>query len=158
VGTIELQEGLIAIGKELYDRGLQTTRSGNISAREGDRFIITKTGAHLGRLAKSDLISVDISAHAPVSREASCESPVHRAIYNATGALAIDNEGLIGFKRVPIVDTTVLGLDIDEKPSAIVPALTQSCMWWFAIMVHSRLGSRSTKRYTRCFFSKIPAR
>jgi L-fuculose-phosphate aldolase len=150
VGTIELQEELIAVGKELYDRGLQTTRSGNISAREGDRFIITKTGAHLGRLAKSDLISVDISAHAPVSREASCESPVHRAIYNATGALAIvhahpiyaialaevslddsilpvHNEGLVGLKRVPIVDTTVLGLDIGEKPSAIVPALTQSC-------------------------------
>jgi L-fuculose-phosphate aldolase len=151
VGTIELQEELIAVGKELYDRGLQTTRSGNISAREGDRFIITKTGAHLGRLAKSDLISVDISAHTPVSREASCESPVHRAIYNATGALAIvhahplyaiaalaevslddsilpvHNEGLVGLKRVPIVDTTVLGLDIGEKPSAIVPALTQSC-------------------------------
>jgi L-fuculose-phosphate aldolase len=150
VGTTELQGQLIAVGKELYDRGLQTTRSGNISARDRDLFIITKTGANLGRLAESDLISVDISLHAPVSFEASCESPVHRAIYNATGALAIvhahpihaialaeisvddsilpvHNEGLVGLKRVPIVDTTVLGLDIGEEPSAIVAALTQSC-------------------------------
>jgi L-fuculose-phosphate aldolase len=150
VGITELREQLVAVGKELYDRGLQTTRSGNLSVRDLDTFLITKTGANLGRLAESDLISVDLSQHAPISSDASCESLVHRAIYNTTDALAIvhahpihaialaaissengimpiHNEGLVGLKRIPIVDTTVFGLDIGEEPGAIVAALTQSC-------------------------------
>lgn len=149
--TTELREQLIAVGKELYDRGLQTTRSGNISVRDREQFLVTKTGANLGRLAQSDLICVDITRHAPISREASCESPVHRAIYYTTearaivhahpvhtialaeilsenGILPVHNEGIVGLKWIPIVDTTVLGLDIGEEPSAIVSALTKSCV------------------------------
>ncbi len=150
MGTCELRKQLVAIGKELYSRGLQTTRSGNISARDGNRFLITKTGANLGRLLESDLVSVDLTQPAPICLEASCETPVHRAIYNATDALAIvhahpihaialaeissedsilpmHNEGIVGLKSIPIVDTTVLGLDIGEEPRAIVGALCRSC-------------------------------
>src|ERR1700726_2972499 len=79
----------IAIGKDLYDRGLQTTRSGNISVRDCERFLITQTGANLGHLLESNLIPVDISQSLPISPEASCESPLHRAIYDTTEALAI---------------------------------------------------------------------
>ena len=146
----ELREQLVAAGRELYERGLQTTRSGNISARERDRFLITRTGANLGRLAETDLIPVEVAERARIAAGASCESPVHRAIYNMTEALAIvhahpihaialaeissdeyilpvHNEGLAGLKRIPIVDTTVLGLDIGEEPRAIVTALKSSC-------------------------------
>jgi L-fuculose-phosphate aldolase len=150
VDTTDLREQLIAVGKELYDRGLQTTRSGNISVRDGEQFIVTKTGTNLGRLAVSDLITVDLAQSAPISSEASCESPVHRAIYDTTGAraivhahpvhaialaeisseegiLPIHNEGIVGLKWIPIVDTTVPGLDIGEEPSAIISALIKSC-------------------------------
>lgn len=146
----EYSTQLIAVGKELYKRRLQTTRSGNISIRDGERFLITQTGANLGQLCESNLIHVDISQYLPIPPEASCESPLHRAIYNATDALAIvhahpihaialaqilcddhilpiHNEGLAGLKRIPIVDTTVPGLDTGEEPTAIAAALRQSC-------------------------------
>ena len=146
----DYREQLIAVGKELYNRGLQTTRSGNISVRDGEQFLITKTGANLGRLLESDLVSVDISPHLAISANASCESPVHRAIYNATDALAIvhahpiyaialaeiantasilpvHNEGFVGLRRIPVVDTTVLGQDSGEEPSAIAAALVKYC-------------------------------
>jgi L-fuculose-phosphate aldolase len=141
---------LIAVGKDLYERGLQTTRSGNISIRDGERFLITQTGANLSHLLESNLIHVDISQYLPISPEASCESPLHRAIYNVTDALAIvhahpihaialaqilhedgilpiHNEGLAGLKRIPIVDTTAPGKDTGEEPTAIAGALRQSC-------------------------------
>jgi L-fuculose-phosphate aldolase len=141
---------LIAVGKDLYNRGLQTTRSGNISVRDGARFLITQTGANLGRLLESNLIQVDLLQHLPISPEASCETPLHRAIYNATEALAIvhahplhaialaqishedgilpiHNEGIAGLKRIPIVDTMVPGKDTGEEPTAIAAALRQSC-------------------------------
>jgi len=149
VSNSDYREQLIAVGKELYNRGLQTTRSGNISIRDGEQFLITKTGTNLGRLLESDVASVDIPRHIPISAEASCESPVHRAIYNVTDALAIvhahpihaialaeivnnsilpiHNEGLAGLKRIPVVDTTVLGQDSGEEPSTIAAALAKYC-------------------------------
>jgi L-fuculose-phosphate aldolase len=150
VSNGEYSAQLIAVGKELYNRRLQTTRSGNISIRDGERFLITQTGANLGQLLESNFIHVDISQGLPIPPEASCESPLHRAIYDATEALAIvhahpihaialaqiscddhilpiHNEGLAGLKRIPIVDTTVLGLGIGEEPTAIAAALRQSC-------------------------------
>jgi|SRR5579863_10519497 len=141
---------LIAVGQELYSRGLQTTRSGNISVRDGERFLITQTGANLGHLLESNLIPIDMSQHLPIPAVASCETPLHRAIYHATDALAIvhahpihaialaqisaadlikpiHNEGLAGLKWIPIVDTTVPGQDTGEEPGAIAAALSQSC-------------------------------
>jgi L-fuculose-phosphate aldolase len=116
----------------------------------GNQFLITKTGSNLGRLSESDLIEVDTRESALISASASCESPVHRAIYNVTDALAIvhahpihaialaqisegdsvrpiHNEGLVGLKRIPIVNTTVPGEDSGEKPEAIAAALAEFC-------------------------------
>jgi L-fuculose-phosphate aldolase len=141
---------LIAVGKELFSRGLQTTRSGNLSVRDGDRFIITQTGANLGHLSDSNFLSVGLADHSPIPPGASCETPLHRAIYLATDALAIvhahpihaialaqvaaadrilpiHNEGLAGLKCIPIVETTVPGKDTGEVPDAIVAAFSQSC-------------------------------
>ncbi len=147
----DYRQQLIAVGKELYLRGLQTTRSGNISVRIGDQFLITKTGSNLGRLSVSDLITVSTRHCATIPVGASCETPVHRSIYNASSdvraivhahpihaiALAqisngdnirpMHNEGLVGLQRIPIVDTTVPGEDSGEKPSAIAMALSESC-------------------------------
>jgi L-fuculose-phosphate aldolase len=146
----DYREQLIAVGKELYLRGLQTTRSGNISVRIGERFLITKTGSNLGRLSESDLIAVETPQCTTIPAGASCESPVHRSIYNATDARAIvhahpihalalaqisngdnirpiHNEGLVGLKRIPIVGTTVPGDDSGEEPCAITMALSEWC-------------------------------
>lgn len=141
---------LIAVGRELFSRGLQTTRSGNLSFRDGDRFIITQTGANLGQLSGANLVTVGLADYLPIPPGASCETLLHRAIYNATDALAIvhahpihgialaqvsagdrivpiHNEGLAGLKCIPIVDTSVPGKDTGEEPGAIAAALKQSC-------------------------------
>jgi L-fuculose-phosphate aldolase len=138
VGNSSYRGQLIAVGRELYDRGLQTTRSGNISVRDGDQFLITKTGTNLGRLKDSDLIDVDLRPNLPISPAASCESPVHRAIAlaeisTADGIQPIHNEGLAGLKWIPVVDTTVLGQDIGEEPNAIAEALSR----WCSVVVRS---------------------
>jgi L-fuculose-phosphate aldolase len=141
---------LIAVGQELFNRGLQTTRSGNLSVRDGDRFLITQTGANLGHLSDANLIHVGLAHHSPVPVGASCETPLHRAIYNATEALAIvhahpihaialaqvssgdrimpiHNEGIAGLNGIAVVDTTVPGKDTGEEPAAITAALKQAC-------------------------------
>jgi L-fuculose-phosphate aldolase len=146
----DYREQLIAVGRELYLRGLQTTRSGNISVRIGDHFLITKTGSNLGRLSESDLITVGTRHCATIPVGASCETPVHRSIYNASDARAIvhahpihtialaqisngdhirpiHNEGLVGLQWIPIVDTTVPGEDSGEESSTIAMALSESC-------------------------------
>jgi L-fuculose-phosphate aldolase len=146
----DYRKQLIAVGRELYLRGLQTTRSGNISVRIGDQFLITKTGSNLGRLTESDLITVETRQSKPIPKGASCESPVHRSIYNVSDAGAIvhahpihaialaqisnvdsirpiHNEGLVGLKRIPIVNTTVPGKDSGEETGAISISLTEWC-------------------------------
>lgn len=145
-----LQQEVISVGKELYERGLQSTRSGNISARDGDCFVITRTGTNLGRLTASDLISVPLDLGAPIPRGASCETAVHRAIYNASGAHAvvhahppyaialaelerergitpIHNEGMAGLKWIPVINTSVEDGEGGEDPSAIAKQLANWC-------------------------------
>ncbi len=149
-GGALLHEELIAVGRELYERGLQTTRSGNISVRDGDLFLITGTGTNLGRLKRSDLVTVDLRDSTPIPADASRETPVHRAVYNATDARAIvhahppyaialaevakqqgitpiHNEGVAGLKWVPIIDSSVHGEEGGEDPTAIVAELSRWC-------------------------------
>ena len=145
-----IRQRLISVGRQLYDRGLQTTRSGNISARYGTRFLITRTEANLRALKNSDLIPIDVPEKRPIPVGASTETLVHRAIYNATRALAIvhahppyaialaqitraagirpvHNEGLVGLKWVPIIDTSVFGQEVGEDPDKIAEQLVDGC-------------------------------
>lgn len=148
--TLVLLDQIISIGRELYDRGMQTSRSGNVSARDEDRFLITKTGTNLGRLEHDDLIAVEVSETVPIPSSASCETPVHRAIYNATSAHAVvhahppyaialaqaslergirpfHNEGLAGLGWIPVIDTSVPGHDVGENPNGIAEQLREWC-------------------------------
>ncbi len=140
---------LISVGRQLYERGLQSTRSGNISVREGDSFLISKTGTNLGRLTLNDLIRVPLDPAQPIPRSASCESAVHRAIYNASGAGAvvhahgpyaialaemeesgvkpIHNEAIAGLRWIPIIDTTVAAGEGGEHPEPIAAQMHQWC-------------------------------
>jgi len=145
-----LGKQLISVGRELYESGLQTTRSGNVSVRDGSRFLITKTGANLGRLKDSDLIAIEIDASVAIPMSASSETRVHRAVYDATDARAIvhahpahaialaqvvkeagiqpiHNEGLVGLKWIPIIDTSVPGQDVGERPDEIAEQLRRWC-------------------------------
>lgn len=112
------------IGRDLYVAGLVSSHGGNLSVRFGDRVIIKRRGAMLGRLREADLIETGLEKPDSGVMLASTELVVHRAIYLATPALAIvhahprvaialtlsrdeivpiDNEGSYLLHKVPVV-------------------------------------------------------
>jgi L-fuculose-phosphate aldolase len=112
------------IGRDMYVDRLISSHGGNLSVRFGDRVIIKRRGAMLGRLKPHDLIETGLEKNDSGVALASTELIVHRAIYKATPALAvvhahprtaialslsrdeivpIDNEGSYLLKRVPVV-------------------------------------------------------
>jgi L-fuculose-phosphate aldolase len=112
------------IGRDLYLAGLVSSHGGNLSVRFGDRVIIKRRGAMLGRLREVDLVETGLEKADSGVMLASTELVVHRAIYLATPALAIvhahprvaialtlsrdeivpiDNEGSYLLHKVPVV-------------------------------------------------------
>lgn len=58
-----LKDGIINIGKKLYDLRLVVSRSGNLSCRiDENNIFVTATGTCLGSLTYDDIIKVDITA------------------------------------------------------------------------------------------------
>jgi len=149
-----LIQELISAGKLLYERGLQTTRSGNVSARDGTVFWITRTGTNLARLTETQFVQVELDDSTSIPREASVESPVHRGVYNASSARAIvhahppyaiaaaqalgeggitpiHNEALVGLKWIPVIETSVAGEDTGEAVEGIAQQLSR----WPALVI-----------------------
>jgi L-fuculose-phosphate aldolase len=112
------------IGRDMYVAALVSSHGGNMSVRFGDRLIIKRRGAMLGRLKEGDLVETGLEKPDSGIALASTELVVHRAIYLATPALAvvhahprtaialslsreeivpIDNEGSYLLHRVPVV-------------------------------------------------------
>jgi ribulose-5-phosphate 4-epimerase/fuculose-1-phosphate aldolase len=86
----ELRERMCMWGKSLFDRGLTSGSSGNISVRLDDGYLVTPTNSCLGlldpaRLAKLDRTGAFVSGDQP-----SKEVPMHLALYEgraSTGAV-----------------------------------------------------------------------
>jgi L-fuculose-phosphate aldolase len=78
-----LKKEIIAIGRQLYERGLVTAKSGNISARlDPGTIIITATGTNLCALRPSDLVRVRLSDGKCLDAgRPSSELPMHALIY-----------------------------------------------------------------------------
>lgn len=112
------------IGRDLYVQGLVSSHGGNISIRVGDRVIIKRRGAMLGRLKPHDLVETCIEKNDSGVALASTELLAHRMIYQMTPALAvvhchprtaiafslsrdeivpIDNEASYLLKKVPVI-------------------------------------------------------
>ena len=72
------------IGRDLFLSGLNSSHSGNMSIRCGDRIIITRRGAMLGQLTEQDLIETGLTKNDSHIILASTEIGVHRAIYQGT--------------------------------------------------------------------------
>ena len=141
-----------AVGRDLFTRGLVSSNSGNLSIRLGDRLIITRRGCRLGCLEENDLIETGVSRNDRSTPLASTELAVHRAIYQATPALAIvhahpphaialslteteimptDAEGLSIAGQVP-----VLGWHMQVKPGGLADVISQALKRGRIIMVH----------------------
>ena len=47
-------------GRDLFLAGLNSSHSGNLSVRRGDKIIITRRGSMLGNLAEQDIIETGL--------------------------------------------------------------------------------------------------
>ncbi len=140
-------------GKMLDAHGLNTSHSGNISVRRGDRIFITRRGSMSADIRKTDVIETGIYEDDSGIVLASTETGVHRAIYQNTSALAIihahppyaivlsllekeiiavDAEGAYHMHKIPVLDLKV-PVGAKEAAEAVPPVLKN----YKAVMVRS---------------------
>lgn len=113
------------LGRDLFNRGLVASQSGNLSVRMGDKIMITRKHVMLNNLGERDLVETGIERNERGTPLASSELCVHRYIYRNTSALAVvhahppytvalslledeiipqDKEGKTSLGRVPIIN------------------------------------------------------
>ena len=140
-----IYEQIRDIGRDLYVQDMISSHGGNISLRVGDRVVIKRRGAQLGRLKPSDLIETSIDKNDSGVVLASTELLVHRTIYKLTPALAvihchprtaiafslsrdeivpIDNEASYLLKKIPVV-TEEFASGTAEMANKVAAALQQ---------------------------------
>jgi L-fuculose-phosphate aldolase len=116
------------VGKDLSNRGLNTSHSGNISIRNGGKMIIKARAAMLGWLKPEDLVVTSLEDEDSFTLIASTEAQVHRKIYQETDAMGIihahcpyavalsliedsleciDAEGSFMYKKIPVIQLDV---------------------------------------------------
>ncbi|MDX8141686.1 3-oxo-tetronate 4-phosphate decarboxylase [Lentzea sp. BCCO 10_0061] len=76
-------EQIAALGASMFARGLTFGRTGNISVREGDRVLVTPTGASLGALDPGGLSVIDAAGNHLDGPKPSKEAFLHAAVYRA---------------------------------------------------------------------------
>lgn len=87
---MDLREELCAYGRRAVELGLVIGTSGNLSAREGDRVVVTPSGVALDRLSPELCPVVDLDGHLlEGDLQPSSETPMHLAVHRATGARAV---------------------------------------------------------------------
>ena len=121
-------EQFARIGRDLFVAGLISSHGGNMSVRQGDRILITRRGSMLAQLEERDVIETGLDENDANVTLTSTEIGVHRAIYQATSALAVvhthppyaiaqslvkdeivpvDSEGSYLLHKVPVVQTVL---------------------------------------------------
>lgn len=140
-----IYEQFVEIGRDLYVQNMVSSHGGNISLRVGDRVIIKRRGAQLGRLKRHDLIETGLDKNDSGVALASTELLAHRMIYQQTPALAIvhchprtaiafslsrdeivpiDNEASYLLKKVPVI-TEEFASGTPEMANKVAAALKQ---------------------------------
>lgn len=76
-----LREEIVELGRSLFDRGLTSGSSGNISVRTQDGWLLTPTNACLGRLDPAQLSKLDWAGNLVSGRPPSKEAFLHRSMY-----------------------------------------------------------------------------
>ncbi|MGN9784096.1 class II aldolase/adducin family protein [Nonomuraea sp. ZG12] len=87
---MSLREQLCEYGRRAVELGLVIGTSGNLSVRDGDRVAVTPSGAALDRLTPEMCPVVDTDGYLLEGElQPSSETPMHLAVYAATGAQAV---------------------------------------------------------------------
>jgi L-fuculose-phosphate aldolase len=88
--TDRVVRDVIESGRRLAAGGLVIGTAGNLSARAGERLVVTGSGTDLGELTPGDLTVVDLSGQVLAGdRAPTSELPLHLAVYRDTDAAAI---------------------------------------------------------------------
>jgi L-fuculose-phosphate aldolase len=140
-----------SVGRDLFNRGLVSSHSGNLSIRLGENIVITRRGSQLGCLEENDLIETGIHKNNRATPLASVELPVHRAIYQQTAAQAIvhahppyavvlsltETEILPASEWLPAIGRVpVLGWNMEIKPGGLADLIVQGINKHRIVMVH----------------------
>jgi L-fuculose-phosphate aldolase len=84
------REELVAFARRMDGDGLAPGTSGNLSVRRGDVVAITPSGVPYERMGPADICLVRVADGTPLpGLRPSTETPMHLAVYQATGAAAI---------------------------------------------------------------------
>lgn len=103
------------IGRDLFLQGLNSSHSGNMSVRLGERLVITRRGSMLGNLKESDLIETGLFKNDSHITLASTEIGVHRAIYQNTPALAIVHSHPVYATALSLIDDEIIPIDSEGQ-------------------------------------------
>ncbi len=76
-----LREEMVTLGHSLFERGLSSGSSGNLSVRLDDGWLLTPTNACLGRLDPARLAKLDWDGWLLAGDPPSKEAFLHRAVY-----------------------------------------------------------------------------
>ena len=113
----ELREAICYWGRSLFDRGLTSGSSGNISVRCGDGYLITPTNSCLGRLDPQRLSLLDGAGEYVSGDKPSKEIPLHLAFYDARP----DAQAVV---HLHSSYATALSCRSDIDPADTIPPLT----------------------------------
>ena len=81
---------LVAFGRQMVADGLVDGMSGNLSVRAGDLVAITPSGVDYDEIQPAGICLVQLADGSPVGGgRPSTETPMHLAVYRATGAAAV---------------------------------------------------------------------
>lgn len=112
-----LREEMCRWGRSLFERGLTSGSSGNLSARLDDGFLFTPTGTSLGALDPARLSKLD-AAGRPVSGDPpSKEAFLHRGLYGGRAAAR-------GIVHLHSTYATAVSCLPDLHPADCIPPLT----------------------------------
>ena len=175
------------VGRLLLHLGLISSHGGNASVRKGGYIHITRHSAMVGDLRKDDVVKISFSLggkggkdKTPAGRiklsEVSMEYPVHRQIYETTGAGAVihahpahaialslvrkkirplDAEGTIFLGEVPVIATrkAVGAVGTGQVATAVADALMKSPV----VMVkgHGSFAAGKTLEEALCYTSAL---
>jgi len=105
-------EDAIRIGKKLADYHLIDGASGNLSFRDGNRIVITRTGAVLDSLTEDDFVSVEIGGQ---DERASSDLKVHEEVYKATDYRVVLHCHGVFNVALSLIEDKVTPLDLEGK-------------------------------------------
>lgn len=80
--TDEMMQDMLQTAKRLFDRGMITGSTGNISMRDEDTVYLSPSGSCLGFLAAETIARMSLTGDA-IEGKATKEAPLHLALYRA---------------------------------------------------------------------------